>query len=156
MFESPPRWSNQTTLPALQVWLTILGSYLERQSRTRRNIYSLSLQPSIMVSWKTSLTTSTFMSSVQQKQVLCLTYFVLLHALDWSFLIFCPGSRHQITSLCPALGHRYALIIPGLCDPSLQDPRGKQLPGMGFAEMWLCLLYFLVVNLVKLLENFQC
>ena len=43
--------------------------------------------------------------------------------------MFHPGNIHQITSLCPALGHRYALILPGMCDPYLQDPRGKTFPG---------------------------
>ena len=42
-------------------------------------------------------------------------------------------ASHQITSLCPALGYRYALILPGMCDPSLQDPMGKILPGMPFS-----------------------
>ena len=50
----------------------------------------------------------------------------------WTILIIFPAgmASHQITSLCPALGYRYALILPGMCDPSLQDPMGKILPGI--------------------------
>ena len=39
------------------------------------------------------------------------------------------GTELQITSLCPSLGERYAIIKPGICDPNLQNPNGKEIPG---------------------------
>ena len=33
-----------------------------------------------------------------------------------------------MTSLCPALGERYPLILPGMCPSSLQEPYGKEIP----------------------------
>ena len=33
-----------------------------------------------------------------------------------------------VTSLCPALGERYPLIISGMCPSSLQEPYGKEIP----------------------------
>ena len=65
---------------------------------------------------------------------------------DYPFLLLHIGSAHQITSLCPALGYRYALILPGMCDPSLQDPRGKILPGM------FC-LKLVIFGLISIISN---
>ena len=74
-----------------------------------------------------------FISSVQQMRVWLLCWIKMP---IFTISMFCSGTEHHITSLCPALGHRYALIIPGICEPALQDPRGKQIPGMN-----LCFLY---------------
>ena len=128
-----PRWSSLTTLLLWRVSLTMLDSYQERHPRIKRSTFSLSPRPLTMVSWEINPSTLTFISSVRRKKVLFFGLFFLLHTIGSHFFIFHTGSAHQITSLCPALGYRYALILPGMCDPSLQDPWGKQLPGMGFA-----------------------